>query len=79
MRELNRRSVLAGAAATSLAGVVSKAAAQAPIKLKLGNDLPATHSVNVPLREAIDAVTAEPTAGLRSVSSPTTSSAATPT
>ena len=59
MRELNRRSVLAAAATTSMVGLVSKAAAQAPIKLKLGNDLPATHSVNVRLREAIDAIAAE--------------------
>jgi TRAP-type transport system periplasmic protein len=60
MRELNRRSVLTGAAAAGImVGVVSEAAAQAPIKLKLGNDLPATHSVNVRLREAVDAITAE--------------------
>jgi TRAP-type transport system periplasmic protein len=59
MRELTRRSVLAGAAAAGLVGVASKAAAQAPIKLKLANDLPATHSVNVRLREAIDVITAE--------------------
>jgi tripartite ATP-independent transporter DctP family solute receptor len=31
----------------------------APIKLKFGNDLPATHSVNVRLKEAIDAITAD--------------------
>lgn len=38
----------------------SAARAQAaPLKLKFGNDLPATHSVNVRLREAIDAITAE--------------------
>jgi TRAP-type transport system periplasmic protein len=59
MTELTRRSVLAGAAAAGLVGVASKAAAQAPIKLKLANDLPATHSVNVRLREAIDVITAE--------------------
>jgi tripartite ATP-independent transporter DctP family solute receptor len=36
-----------------------RARAQSSIKLKFANDLPATHSVNVRLREAIDAITSE--------------------
>jgi tripartite ATP-independent transporter DctP family solute receptor len=37
----------------------SQARAQGITKLKFANDLPATHSVNVRLREAIDAITSE--------------------
>jgi len=63
---LDRRAFLkttAGAAAAVGAGArlaPSDAWAQgAPLKLKFGNDLPASHSVNVRLREAIDAIKAE--------------------
>ena len=58
---LNRRHFLAtgalaaGAAASGLA----RATAGAEFKLKLGTDLPVTHSVNVRLKEAIDAITAD--------------------
>src|ERR1700744_3129752 len=41
--------------------------AQAPVKLKFGNDLPATHSVNVRLKEAIEAI-AEETKGQVAIS-----------
>jgi tripartite ATP-independent transporter DctP family solute receptor len=33
--------------------------AQAPLKLKFGNDLPATHTVNIRLKEAVEAISAE--------------------
>src|SRR6201996_9489540 len=61
---LSRRSFLKSAALGAVAGgVLLKAPAvwaqAAPLKLKFGNDLPATHSVNVRLREAIEAITAE--------------------
>src|ERR1700731_5102195 len=46
-------------AAGSLLKSPAVLAQAAPIKLKFGNDLPATHSVNVRLKEAIDAITAE--------------------
>jgi TRAP-type C4-dicarboxylate transport system substrate-binding protein len=65
MKVLDRRSVLKSVAAA--AGVIgsgempwrSQARAQGTIKLKFANDLPATHSVNVRVREAIDAITSE--------------------
>jgi TRAP-type transport system periplasmic protein len=65
MKALDRRSVLKSVAAA--AGVVGvgemswplRARAQVTIKLKFGNDLPATHSVNVRLREAVDAITSD--------------------
>jgi tripartite ATP-independent transporter DctP family solute receptor len=51
-------SALAGSAA--LPGLVSAQVAKpAEFKLKLGTDLPATHSVNVRLKEAIAAISAE--------------------
>src|ERR1700761_5341992 len=61
---LSRRSFLKSAALGAVAGgVLLKAPAvwaqAAPLKLKFGNDLPATHSVNVRLREAIEAIAAE--------------------
>jgi tripartite ATP-independent transporter DctP family solute receptor len=65
MNGLNRRAFLRTSAFLAAAGAcspweTSSARAQAaPIKLKLGNDLPATHSVNVRLREAIDAIAAD--------------------
>jgi tripartite ATP-independent transporter DctP family solute receptor len=65
MKELNRRCILRGAAAAGAAGIaaaagLSRAIAQdAPVKLKFGNDLPMTHSVNVRLREAIAAIAEE--------------------
>jgi tripartite ATP-independent transporter DctP family solute receptor len=49
--------VLAGALGVS--SWASAARAQKAVKIKLGNDLPATHSVNVRLKEAIDAIAAE--------------------
>ncbi len=53
-----RRSFLLGAAALGAGSVFSPAVlrAQAPIKLKLGNDVPLTHSLNVRLAEAITAI-----------------------
>ena len=62
MNGFGRRAVLRVSAATLAAGMAppSPARAQAaPLKLKLGNDLPATHSVNLRLREAIDAIAAD--------------------
>ncbi len=63
MNGFSRRAFLQASTATLGAGALldsSPARAQAaPLKLKLGNDLPATHSVNVRLREAIDAIAAE--------------------
>jgi len=66
MARFDRRAVLKGsfgaAAAIGLGGTLGQRTAWAqgePMKLKLGNDLPATHSVNVRLREAIDAIAAE--------------------
>jgi TRAP-type transport system periplasmic protein len=65
MASIDRRTVLKGSfgtAAVGLGGTLGHRAAWAqgaPMKLKLGNDLPSTHSVNVRLREAIDAISAE--------------------
>ena len=66
MKPLDRRSLLttvvkAGCvvgAGTALGRSGARAEAAA-IKLKFGNDLPVTHSVNMRLREAIDAIAAE--------------------
>jgi tripartite ATP-independent transporter DctP family solute receptor len=60
----DRRSLLKAGAGVLAAGVgvsswASTTQAQKAIKLKLGNDLPATHSVNVRLKEAVDAIAAE--------------------
>ena len=61
--QLTRRHFLAtGAVAgvTTLPGVaLAQAGKAAEFKLKLGNDLPVTHSVNVRLKEAIAAIAAE--------------------
>ena len=64
MAKFDRRAVLKGSIGTAigLGGTIGHRAAWAqgePLKLKLGNDLPATHSVNVRLREAVDAIAAE--------------------
>jgi len=63
MLTVSRRTLLRSAAGALAAGAVLKAPAvhaqAAPIKLKFGNDLPATHSVNNRLKEAIEAITAE--------------------
>jgi tripartite ATP-independent transporter DctP family solute receptor len=63
MLTVSRRSLLKSAAGAVAAGSLLKSpvvfAQAAPLKLKFGNDLPATHSVNVRLKEAIEAVTAE--------------------
>src|ERR1700761_6371069 len=69
---LSRRSFLKSAALGAVAGgVLLKAPAvwaqAAPLKLKFGNDLPATHSVNVRLKEAIEAI-AEETKGQVAIS-----------
>lgn len=57
-----RRSFLAAGALVGSGAATSLARAQAAnaeFKLKLGTDLPVTHSVNVRLKEAIDAIAAE--------------------
>ena len=63
MLTVSRRTLLRSAAGAVAAGSLLKSPAvlaqAAPLKLKFGNDLPATHSVNVRLREAIEAITAE--------------------
>ena len=66
MKPLDRRSLLtkvvkaAGVVGAGSALGLSRARAEgAAIKLKFGNDLPATHSVNIRLREAVDAISAE--------------------
>ncbi len=63
MLTVSRRSLLKSAVGVAAAGSLLKSPAvlaqAAPLKLKFGNDLPATHSVNVRLKEAIEAITAE--------------------
>jgi tripartite ATP-independent transporter DctP family solute receptor len=63
MLAVSRRSLLRSAVGFVAAGSVLKSPAvlaqAAPLKLKFGNDLPVTHSVNVRLKEAIEAITAE--------------------
>ena len=65
MNGFDRRAVLrtsAAVVATGVCGPLGRSAARAqaaPLKLKFGNDLPATHSVNLRLREAIAAIAAE--------------------
>jgi tripartite ATP-independent transporter DctP family solute receptor len=63
MLVVSRRSLLTSAAGVLAAGTVLKSPAihaqSAPIQLKFGNDLPATHSVNVRLKEAIEAISEE--------------------
>lgn len=64
MSLFTRRHFLAAGSAAGTAALAGLARAQAPaanaeFKLKLGTDLPVTHSVNVRLKEAIDAIAAE--------------------
>jgi len=63
MLAVSRRSLLKSAVGVLAAGTVLKSPAvlaqAAPVKLKFGNDLPVTHSVNARLKEAIDAITEE--------------------
>ena len=63
MLEVSRRSLLKSAAGVIAAGSLLKSPAvlaqAAPLKLKFGNDLPATHTVNMRLTEAIKAIDAE--------------------
>src|SRR6201995_4110607 len=63
MLEISRRSLLKSAVGAVAAGSLLKSPAvlaqAAPLKLKFGNDLPATHSVNVRLKEDIEAIGAE--------------------
>jgi len=66
MGDLGRRTFLKATLGTAAAlgvaspAVLSRAWAQGePLKLKFGNDLPASHSVNVRLRDAIEAITKE--------------------
>ena len=61
-RQFLATGVLAGAAALPAAAPLpafGQAAREAEFKLKLGNDLPVTHSLNVRLREAIAAIAAD--------------------
>jgi len=63
MLEVSRRLLLKSAVGVAAAGSLLKSPAvlaqAAPLKLKFGNDLPATHSVNVRLKEAIEAIGTE--------------------
>lgn len=63
MDGLDRRAFLKAAAASAgVCGAVTHSAARAqgaPLKLKFGNDLPASHPLNVRLREAVAAITAD--------------------
>jgi TRAP-type transport system periplasmic protein len=65
-KQLDRRAFLkrtvGAAAAAGIAMPLAAPAVQAqaaPLKLKFGNDLPATHSVNIRLGQAIEAISAE--------------------
>ena len=62
MLTVSRRTLLRSAAGAVAAGTLLKSPAvlaqAAPLKLKFGNDLPVTHSVNVRLKEAIEAIAA---------------------
>ncbi|MEW5888578.1 MAG: TRAP transporter substrate-binding protein [Pseudomonadota bacterium] len=65
MGDFTRRHFLKTAAFAGAAAMAGIARAQSPVgkaaefKFKLGTDLPVTHSVNVRLKEAIDAIAAE--------------------
>ena len=63
MLTVSRRTLLWSAVGAVAAGSLLKSpsvlAQAAPLKLKFGNDLPVTHSVNVRLKEAIEAIAAE--------------------
>jgi TRAP-type transport system periplasmic protein len=56
---LGRRAFLAGAAALGVSAPAIVRAQGAPLKLKFGNDVPLTHSLNVRLAEAITAIDQE--------------------
>ena len=62
MLAVSNRSLFRFAVGIVATGTVLKSpsvlAQAAPIKLKFGNDLPDTHSVNVRLKEAIEAINA---------------------
>jgi tripartite ATP-independent transporter DctP family solute receptor len=58
MAAWTRRAALGGAVGAAVAAAFGRARAE-PLKLKLGNDLPLTHSVNVRLQEAIAAIADE--------------------
>jgi len=63
MLTISRRTLLISAVGAVTAGSLLKSPAvlaqATPLKLKFGNDLPVTHSVNMRLKEAIEAITAE--------------------
>ncbi len=63
MLTVSRRTLLKSAVGAVAAGSLLKSPAvlaqAAPLKLKFGNDLPVTHSVNARLKEAIEAIAAE--------------------
>ena len=62
MTQKSRRAVLkagAGLAAAAFLGSAPAIAKPQPIRLKLGNDLPAAHPVNVRLRDAVAAIATE--------------------
>jgi tripartite ATP-independent transporter DctP family solute receptor len=63
MQGVHRRWLLKSAVGAAAAGSALKSfparAQAAPIKLKFGNDLPATHSVNIRLTRAIEAIAAD--------------------
>src|SRR5580765_5110961 len=63
MLAVSRRTLLRSAVGAVAVGSLLKSPAvlaqAAPLKLKFGNDLPVTHSVNVRLKEAIEAIAAE--------------------
>lgn len=63
MLMVSRRTLLRSAVGAVAAGSLLKSPAvlaqAAPLKLKFGNNLPVTHSVNVRLKEAIEATAAE--------------------
>jgi TRAP-type transport system periplasmic protein len=62
MLTVSRRTLLRSAGAVAAGSLLKSPAVlaqAAPLKLKFGNDLPVTHSVNVRLKEAIEAITAE--------------------
>ena len=57
---LTRRAAIAGAVCAGAVGAAARRPARAaPLSLKLGNDLPASHSVNVRLAEAVAAIAKE--------------------
>ena len=58
-RSLLKSAALGAVAAGSLLKAPAVLAQAAPLKLKFGNDLPATHTVNVRLKEAVEAIAAE--------------------